>query len=141
MLATLFVTLCLGSERPAGAQNQDNKTSEDAPPSYVPPPAWKSVEVGDYYFKRKRYNAALSRYREAVRVDPYYPPGYLGLGRVYEKIGLKQKALEAYRKYLDTLPSTKEAEDAKKVQRAIANLEHQLRARTKPRESPASANH
>ena len=89
--------------------------------------ASKSVTVGDYYLKKKKYNAALSRYQEAVNTDPHYPPAYLGLGRVYEKIGLKQKALQAYQKYLDALPSEKEADEAKQVHRAIDRLERALK--------------
>ena len=109
---------------------QDSTTDREAPETakpYAPPSASKSVEVGNYYLRRKRYVAALSRFQEAVKTAPYYPPGYLGLGKVYEKIGLKQKALDAYRKYLDTLPSTKEAEEAKEVHEAIARLERDVK--------------
>jgi len=96
---------------------------------YVSPPAWESVEVGDFYLKRKKYRAALSRYKEAVTTDPYYASGYLGLGRVYDRLGLKQKALEAYQKYLGLLPSAKEAEEAKDVHAAISRLESELKLR------------
>lgn len=99
---------------------------------YVPPAAWKSVEIGNFYLRGKKHNAALSRFQEAVKTDPYYSPGYLGLGKVYERIGLKQKAMEAYRKYLDTLPSAKEAEEAQVVHQAIARLERQLKTRRAP---------
>jgi tetratricopeptide (TPR) repeat protein len=112
------------------APAQDSTTDREAPETakpYVPPSAPRSVEVGIYYLRRKKYVAALSRFQEAVKTDPYYPPGYLGLGKVYEKIGLKQKALDAYRKYLDTLPSTKEAEEAKEVHEAIARLERDVK--------------
>ncbi len=112
----------------AQAQDEDplpEARSETKP--YVPPPAWKSVEIANYYLKTKKYRAALSRYQEAAQNDPYYAPAYLGLGKVYEKIGLKRKALEAYRKYLDTLPSAKDAEDAKDAHQAIARLERQLK--------------
>ncbi|PYU90838.1 MAG: hypothetical protein DMG25_16305 [Acidobacteria bacterium] len=68
----------------------------------------------------------MSRYQEAVETDPYNPTGYLGLGRVYEKIGLKQKALASYQKYLDELPSEKQAEEAREVHRAIDRLERSL---------------
>ncbi|MBI1941917.1 MAG: tetratricopeptide repeat protein [Acidobacteria bacterium] len=100
---------------------------EPEPEPYVSPPAWKSAEVGDFYLRKKKYRAALSRYQEAVKVDPYYAPGYLGLGKVYDKIGLSQKALDAYQKFLDLLPSTKQAEEAKDVHKAIARLERKLR--------------
>ena len=114
---------------PAGVAQQDKvwKDPEPEVEPYVPSPAWKSVEVGDFYLRRKKYRAALSRYKEAARVDPYYAPAYLGLGRVYDKIGLKEKALENYHKYLDLLPSTKQAEEATDVHKAIARLEQKLK--------------
>jgi tetratricopeptide (TPR) repeat protein len=91
----------------------------------TPSPA-KSVEVGNYYLRRKKLQAALSRFQEAVRTNPHYAPAYLGLGKVYEKLGLKQKALEAYERYLDELPSAKDAEEAKGAQQAVARLQKEV---------------
>ena len=128
--ALLLVFAVLVGLSAPGALAQEGGVWRDPEPdvdSFVPQPAWKSVEVGDYYLKRKKYRAALSRYKEAVQVDPYYAAAYLGLGKVYDKIGLKQKALESYRKYLDLLPSTKQAEEAKDVHKAIARLEQKLK--------------
>ena len=115
--------LVRAQDKPAPTAAAD--TDEQTKP-YVPPSVRKSVEVGNYYFRKKKYNAALSRYQEAVETDPYNPTGYLGLGRVYEKIGLKQKALASYQKYLDELPSEKQAEEAREVHRAIDRLERSL---------------
>jgi tetratricopeptide (TPR) repeat protein len=89
-------------------------------------PAWKSVEVGDYYLMKKKYRAALSRYEEAVAADPEYPRAYLGMGKIYDRLGLAQKALENYQKYLDLLPSAKQAEEARSVHKAIARLQKKL---------------
>ncbi|HUU13788.1 MAG TPA: tetratricopeptide repeat protein [Terriglobia bacterium] len=127
-IVAIFV-IWTGFAAPAGLAQDDEvwKDSEPEAQPYVPPPAWKSVEVGDFYLRRKKYRAALSRYKEAVKVDPYYALGYLGLGKVYDKIGLKERALESYRKYLEMLPSTKQAEEAKEVHEAIARLERKLK--------------
>jgi tetratricopeptide (TPR) repeat protein len=128
MIGMLLVLIACGWTLPsARAQDEDSKSEQR--PVYVTPPAWKSVEIGDFYFRRKEYAGALSRYKEAVKTDPDYAPGYLGLGKVYEKIGLKQKALEAYRKYLAELPSAKQAEEAKDVHRAIERLQKELAQR------------
>jgi tetratricopeptide (TPR) repeat protein len=113
---------------PPRAEEEEEETYR-----YVPAPPWRSVEVGDYYFRRKRYRAALSRYQEAAELDPYYAPAFLGLGRVYEKIGLREKALENYRKHLDLLPSTKDAEEARDVHKAIERLEKKLKSRKSSR--------
>src|SRR5689334_19446349 len=75
---------------------------------YVPPGAVKSVEIGNFYLRRRQYNGALSRFKEAVEENSTYAPAYLGLGKVYEHLGLKQKALDAYQQYLDALPSEKD---------------------------------
>lgn len=106
-------------------QDQSRKAREENY-TYVSPPAWKSVEIGNFYFKRKNYAGALSRFKEAAQVDPDYAPAYLGLGKVYEKMGLKRKALEAYQRYLDELPSSKQAEEAKSAHEAIERLEKEL---------------
>ena len=105
-------------EKPAGTEPEEK-------PLYVPPGPAKSVEVGNFYLRKRDYRAALSRFKEAADADPTYADAYLGLGKVYEKIGLKRKALDAYRKYLDALPSEKDAEDAKAVHRAMTRLERQ----------------
>lgn len=120
-------------------QGQPAPEPEEEAKPYVSPPAWKSVEIGDFYLKRKSFRAALSRYQEAVKTDPYYAQGYLGLGKVYDRLGLRQKALDAYRKYLDLLPSAKDAEEAKEVHKAITRLERRLKtSKQAPRASSSS---
>lgn len=101
---------------------------------YASPGPAKSVEIGNYYLRRKKLKAALSRFQEAVKTNPHYAPAYLGLGKVYEKMGLKRKALEAYQHYLDELPSTRDAEEAKGAQEAVARLQRQV----KPANHPAT---
>lgn len=124
---TLILVLCLAAPAAHAQQGPPAPEPEEEAKPYVNPPAWKSVEIGDFYLKRKRFRAALSRYQEAVKTDPYYAQGYLGLGKVYDRLGLRQKALDAYRKYLDLLPSAKDAEEAKEVHKAITRLERRLK--------------
>jgi Tfp pilus assembly protein PilF len=109
------------------AQTPGHASSESAPAAddgfkYAPPGPAKSVEVGNFYLRRKDYKGALSRFEEATQTDPNYAPAYLGLGKVYEKTGVTQKALDAYQKYLDLMPSDKDADDAKEVHRAMDRL-------------------
>ena len=152
LYTTLSVCLILGTLSPPAIYAQEVKRApapeieaepeEEAKP-LVTPPAWKSVEVGNFYLRRKSYRAALSRYQEAAKTDPYNPQACLGMGRVYERLGLKQKALENYRKYLDLLPSAKDAEEAREVQEAIARLERQIKPakqRSTPPAPPAADN-
>jgi tetratricopeptide (TPR) repeat protein len=125
-LKVMLLALVLNAAGLPSACAQDAESKPQNAPSRVSPPAWKSVEIGDFYFRRKRFVGALSRYQEAVKTDPNYAPAYLGLGKVYEKMGLKQKALEAYQRYLDELPSEKQADEAKDVHRAIDRLHEEL---------------
>jgi len=154
--ATVLVVLGWGSgglraqsDQPAQHPAQEKGTSTSEPPPvinqvpddgrrYYPPGAARCVEIGKFYMRRGNYRGALSRFEEARDTDPNYAPAYLGLGKVYEKLGLKQKSLDAYRKYLDALPSDKDAMEARGAQRAIARLEKELRA--SHRSSRASRN-
>jgi tetratricopeptide (TPR) repeat protein len=107
-------------------QNVPDPSELEATYHYVPPSARQSVEIGDFYFRRKKYRGALSRYEEAARDDPYYAEAYLGIGKVYEKMGKDREALAAYNKYLESLPSKKQADEATDVQKAIHRLERGL---------------
>ena len=94
--------------------------------NYVSPGPAKCVEAGNVYLHRGALQGALSRFQEALKDNPHYAPAYLGLGKVYERMKQKQKALDAYERYLDELPSAKQANDARDAQRAIARLRSQL---------------
>jgi tetratricopeptide (TPR) repeat protein len=130
----LLALMAVVGSTPAARAQKAAPTSQ-ADPDYVTPPAWKSVEIGDFYFRRKSYRGALSRYQEAIHTDPGYAPAYLGLGKVYEKMGLKKKALKAYQRYLDELPSEKQADEAKDVHRAIERLKREV---GNPRANPSN---
>jgi len=122
MLLTLPFSLAAQKPGVPSSSPSESEPQADGGFTFTPPGPAKSVEVGDFYLRRKDYRGALSRFEEAVQTNPNYAPAYLGLGRVYEKTGARQKALEAYQKYLDLLPSDKDAEDAKQVHRAMERL-------------------
>ena len=69
-----------------------------------PMKALKNIEVGDFYFKRKNYKAALERYKEAL----YYKDGdalaSFRLAVCQEKLGDKADARKYYEQYLKILP-------------------------------------
>ena len=141
MAALVFCLIAL-SGFPAPLLGQHTAPEPDELESiyhYVPPSAKQSVEIGDFYFRRKKYPGALSRYEEAARDDPYYAEAYLGMGKVYEKMGKGREALDAYNKYLDTLPSKKQADEATDVQKAIRRLEHELNREHKGNHSTQAA--
>jgi len=121
-----------GQKQPA----QPSANKADPVRAYPSPSAAKSVEIGDFYLRRKKFKAALSRFQEALKTDPHYAPAYRELGKAYEGMGLWQKALDAYRKYLDELPSARDAREAKSIHKAIARLEKEVFAEGKSSGSP-----
>jgi tetratricopeptide (TPR) repeat protein len=79
-----------------------------------PMKAMKAVEVGDFYFKRENYPAAISRYREALEWKPRDAEATYKLGTALEKSGDLKGALEDYQEYLKILPKGPYADKADK---------------------------
>jgi hypothetical protein len=77
-----------------------------------PHKAEKDVEVGDYYFKRKNYRAALSRYQEALYFKDNDATATFKLAICQEKLGDTDDARSAYEKYLKILPDGPFAQEA-----------------------------
>jgi len=80
-----------------------------------PHKAAKDVEVGDFYFKRKNYIAAESRYREALLYKDNDAIATYRLAACLEKMQRPDEAREEYESYLKILPYGPLAEDAKKA--------------------------
>jgi len=94
-----------------------------------PHKAEKDVEVGDFYFKRKNYRAALDRYREALYYKYNDAVATFRLAVCQEKLGDTSEARKGYEAYLKILPQGPFAVEA-----------HQALERFKPQsatESPA----
>ena len=85
-----------------------------------PHKAAKDVEVGDFYFRRKNYVAAESRYREALKYKDNDAAATFRLATCLEKMNRSDEAREQYRNYLKILPEGPEAE---RVRKAIQRLE------------------
>jgi tetratricopeptide (TPR) repeat protein len=77
-----------------------------------PMKALKDVEVGDYYFKRKNYRAALDRYKEALYYKDNDAIASFRLAQCQEKLGNKVEAKKYYEQYLKILPEGPFAKDA-----------------------------
>ena len=84
-----------------------------------PHKAEKDVEVGDFYFKRKNYRAALDRYREALVYKNDDAVATFRLAVCEEKLGDDEEARKAYDAYLKILPHGPFAGEA---QQAIGRL-------------------
>jgi tetratricopeptide (TPR) repeat protein len=95
--------------KPALIRDTDTAEGKDVPEVekekvYNPLMAEKAVKVGNYYFKRKNYSAAIQRYLEALEYQPERVEAFDALGRAYEKNGEITKAIEIYRDYAAKKP-------------------------------------
>ena len=83
---------------------EEEEASKEKP--YDPLEAEKSIKVGDFYFKKKNYLAAIQRYIEALQYQPNLIKGYEALGRAYEKQKSFDKAVEIYKDFIRKNPSS-----------------------------------
>ena len=97
------------AESPAGG----GEVSEFHP--WDPHKAAKDVEVGDFYFKKKNYAGAESRYREALLYKDNDAIATFRLAVCLEKMDRPEEARQEYESYLKILPYGPQAEDAKKA--------------------------
>jgi tetratricopeptide (TPR) repeat protein len=77
-----------------------------------PMKALKDIEVGDFYFKRKNFRAALERYKEALYYKDNDAAASFRLAECQEKLGDKTDATKYYEQYLKILPEGPFAKDA-----------------------------
>ncbi len=103
----------------ADLEEEENSDVQEMHP-WNPMKAMKDVEVGDFYFKRKNYRAALDRYKEALFYKDNDAIATMRLAQCQEKLGDKAEAKKYYEQYLKILP---EGEFAKEAHASLARLE------------------
>ncbi len=98
----------------AMAMEEENAADADVQEFHPwnPMKALKDVEVGDYYFKRKNYRAALDRYQEALFYKEKDAVATFRLAVCQEQLGDRASAGENYAAYLKILPHGPFAEEA-----------------------------
>lgn len=127
----LWAVSCTLMAHPLSAQQQKQTPKEDpakqeqAPPeedeslapkeySFNPLQAEKELRIGNYYFKKGSYRAAAQRFQEATKWNNNFADAYLRLGEADEKQKEWKGAREAYSKYLELAPESKNAAAIKK---------------------------
>ena len=93
-------------------------------------PAQHDVEVGLYYMKKEKYDAAIDRFNEAIKLMPDYGLPYKLMGEAYEKKKFLPEAMHAYQKYMTFASAAKESED---IQKRIARLQADIQEQDKRR--------
>ena len=115
------------------------------PPPPPPPPeepapdpfhAEKSVEIGQFYMKKGKYEAAIDRFQLAIRYQPKLALPRRLIAEAYEKQKNKTAAAEWYQKYLEALPH---AEDADKVRKRIEILNKEIETHPSKRKHHSGA--
>jgi len=96
---------------PLAPDNADTSGIQEFHP-WNPMKAMKDVEVGDYYFKRKNYKAALERYKDALYYKDNDAVASFRLAVCQEKMGDKAEAKKYYGQYLKVLPDGPLAKEA-----------------------------
>lgn len=118
-MAAAFIMMMCATLLAPGAAAQ----SGDTPPVFDPLRAEKSIEVGMYYFKKKNYDAAIDRFKEALTFKPNFARAHLLIAQSHDKKKERPEAIAAYRKYLEIVPN---APDAGKVRQRIERLEREI---------------
>jgi tetratricopeptide (TPR) repeat protein len=77
--------------------------------------ATKDDEVGDFYFKRKSYKAALARYQDALIWKEKDAVANFRMAQCYEKLDQPDQAIPHYEEYLKILPDGPYAKEARKA--------------------------
>ncbi len=110
-----------GQHKEPEAQPSGGKVEEQVPPeedeavavkkeyAFNPLQAQKELQIGNYYFKKGSYRAAANRFQEATRWDSSLADAWLRLGEAREKQKDRKGAREAYAKYLEVAPDSKNA--------------------------------
>jgi tetratricopeptide (TPR) repeat protein len=123
----LFVCIGLADEpkKPEPKKEPVKQEEEQPPPdedaaatakeyAFNPLQAQKELSVGNQYFKKGSYGAALLRFREATKWNPGYAEAWLRLGEAAERRNDRKTAAGAYAKFLELQPDAKNASEVKK---------------------------
>jgi tetratricopeptide (TPR) repeat protein len=91
----------------------------ESDPSWDPFHAAQDMDVGKFYMDKGDWDAAITRFEDAIRLRANFAKPRELMAEAYEKKGDKQEAVRYYKEYLQVLPN---APDAKKIQKKIEQL-------------------
>ena len=92
-------------------------------PAFEPLEAKKDCEVGTFYMKQGKFDAAIDRFIDATHAMPTYAMPWQLLGEAYDKKGEYDNSIKAYQKFLKLYP---DAPDRKKIEDHIADMKKKL---------------
>jgi TolA-binding protein len=74
----------------------------------------RNIKVGNYYWDKRNYRAALGRYQDATRYNPSSPEAFFKVGEAESKLKHKDAAKVAFQKVIQLAPDSKLAHEAKR---------------------------
>jgi len=95
------------------AEGKEEETNVEELKEYDPILASQNLKVGNYYFKKKNYDAAIQRYLDAIASQPDLIDAYAALARAYEKNGNLSKAIQAFKEFIQKNPDSPKVADFK----------------------------
>lgn len=101
-------------EKPPQEPPEEDETAKPKEYGFNPLQASKEVKVGEFYFRKKSYKAAATRFEEATKWDPSNADAFLKLGETREKLNDAEGAKQAFAKYIELAPDSKTAAALKK---------------------------
>jgi pentatricopeptide repeat protein len=88
------------------SEETEEETEVEKPKEYNPLLASQNLKVGNYYFKKKNYDAAIQRYLDAIGFQPGLSDAYEALARAYERNGSLSKAIEVFKEFIRKNPES-----------------------------------
>jgi tetratricopeptide (TPR) repeat protein len=103
-------------QKPALIRDTDTAEGKESaepskPKEYSPIEAEKSLQVGNFYYKGKNYDAAIMRYLEALEYQPDSAKAFEALARAYEKNKQYDKAAAVCRDFIRMNPDSPKSGD------------------------------
>jgi tetratricopeptide (TPR) repeat protein len=120
LLLVSFLILLAPSVRsfaqPPDEANPPEEDESRAPKTYVlnPLESERNIKIGNYYWDKKNYRAALGRYQDATRFNPSSPEAFFKVGEAESKLKHKDAAKVAFQKVIQLAPDSKLAHEAKR---------------------------
>jgi tetratricopeptide (TPR) repeat protein len=112
------------SPPPPAQEQEPPEEDENLKPKeygFNPLQAAQDLKIGQFYYKKGNFKAAVRRFTDATRWDPNLAEAFLRLGETEERLKDKKAAEAAYAKYLELAPESKEAATLRKKLGGKAN--------------------
>lgn len=116
LLLALLAAPVRSLAQPPDEANPPEEDESVAPKKYVlnPLESERNIKVGNYYWSKGNYRAALHRYQDATRYNPSSPDAFFKVGEAEEKLKHKDAAKAAFQKVISLAPDSKLAHEAKR---------------------------